>query len=707
MYVLYEDSGNFKAEKIFSESDSTLQVEAATGKRSKIKKANVLFSFERPEPAALLERAAEMAATLEIDFLWECTPQEEFDACEFAQEYFGHPPDAVEKAALIFALNSAPAHFHRRGKGRYRPAPPEILQAALAAIEKKRQQAEQQQQWTDQMVAGQLPEPIAEVAKTLLTRPDKNTLQWKAFEAACEQTGCTPEQLLLRLGAWPHPLALHRHRFLAQNFPKGTQFPAVELPAAEWDLPFADVEAYSVDDASTTEVDDALSVQAISDEIVRVGVHIAAPGLTITRGTPLDEIARSRMSTVYVPGEKIPMLPEALIERFSLDAGAPRPALSLYVQADLATGEILEAETRVEMLRVRENLRLNTLDPLVTEEALDDPAADLPYGHWLRPLWRLAKALGAQRDAVRGKAENNTKVEYSFRLEGAPDDPDSIVHIVPRRRNAPLGRLIAEYMILANNLWGGLLARHGVPGIYRSQQAGRVRMSTQSLPHEAIGVPQYIWSTSPLRRYVDLINQGQILAAAQHGVSARLVAPFKPKEADLFAIIGAFDSQYAVWNDFQNDMERYWCLRWIQQQGIRRVRGQVLRDDLVRLQGVPLVTRVAGMPEFERGQLVDLEIMGQDELSLELECRYLGAVDSSAIDPGDDSDEVDADDVDANAVDMNAVDPNAADSNPADPSATDSGATDSAATNSSATDSSVADSGAADSRAADPDTAGS
>ncbi len=624
MYVLYEDSGNFKAEKIFSESDSTLQVEAASGKRSKIKKANVLFSFEQPEPANLLEQAGELAASLEIDFLWECAPQEELDACEFAQEYFGHPPNAVEKAALIFALNSAPAYFHRRGKGRYRPAPPDILQAALAAMEKKRLQAEQQQQWTDQMVAGRLPDPIAEVAKSLLTRPDKNTLQWKAFEAACEQTGSSPEQLLLRLGAWPHPLALHRHRFLTQNFPKGTGFPDVELPAPDWELPFADVEAYSVDDASTIEVDDALSVQPITDDVVRIGVHIAAPGLAIARGGPLDDIARSRMSTVYVPGEKIPMLPQSLIQRFSLDAGAPRPALSLYVQANLNTGEILESETRVEMLQVRENLRLNTLEPLVTEEALDDPQAELPYGHWLRPLWRLAKALGAQRDAVRGKTENNNRVEYSFQLEGRPDDPDSVVHIVPRRRNAPLDRVVAEYMILANNLWGGLLAQHGVPGIYRSQQAGRVRMSTQALPHEAIGVPQYIWSTSPLRRYVDLINQGQILAAAQHGVSARLVAPFKPKEADLFAIIGAFDSQYALWNDYQNDMERYWCLRWLQQHDIKRVQGQVLRDDLVRLDGVPLVTRVAGMPEFERGQPVELEISGFDELALELQCRYLG-----------------------------------------------------------------------------------
>lgn len=623
MYVLYEENGNFKAEKIFSQSESSLQVESESGKRSKIKSATVLFQFEQPAPAQLLEQARTQAAQMEVDFLWECAPQEEFEAVEFARDYFGRPPDAIEKAAVVFALNDAPAYFHRRGKGRYRPAPPDILAAALAAIEKKRKQAEQQQEWTRQMVEGTLPAPVAEVAQSLLVRPDKNSLQWKAFEAAVEQSRSTPERLLLRLGAWPHALALHRQRFLASNFPKGTGFPAVAIPSAGDDLPLADVEAYSVDDSSTTEIDDALSVRRLDDDTVQVGIHIAAPGLALPRGGELDNIARERMSTVYFPGEKITMLPDELIARYSLDAGSPRPALSLYVTARLSDGEVLEYETRVERIQVAQNLRHHELDAAITEEALDDPAAPLPHAQWLRPLWRLALALAARRDEVRGKPENNNRVEYSFRLEGPPTDPDTPVQLVPRRRNAPLDRLVAEYMILANNLWGGLLAKHGVPGIYRSQQAGRVRMSTQALPHEAIGVPQYAWSTSPLRRYVDLVNQWQILAAAEHGVSARLVAPFKPRDADLLAIIGAFDSQYATWNEFQNSMERYWCLRWLQQQGLRQVQAAVLRDDLVRLTCAPFVTRVAGLPELERGQVVALEIMGCDELGLELDCRYL------------------------------------------------------------------------------------
>ncbi|PWF22267.1 ribonuclease catalytic domain-containing protein [Corticimicrobacter populi] len=626
MYVLYEEDGSFKGGRILSEADSSLQVEAASGKRSKIKRNNVVMEFAAPDPDSLLTQAQSAAEAIDLDFLWECAPQEEFDVAALAQDYFGHAPSALDQATLLLRLHSAPAYFHRRGKGRYRPAPPDILQAALAAIEKKRLQAEQQQAWTDAMTTGTLPPEIAEVAPSLLLRPDKNSLQWKALDAACQQTGKTPDQLLLQLGAWPHPLALMRFRFLAQQFPKGTGFAEVTMPELPDTLPEADVEAYSVDDVSTTEIDDALSVSVLPDGNIRVGVHIAAPALAVTRGSTLDEIARQRMSTVYMPGQKIPMQPPGLIEAFSLDAGRPVPALSLYVTANPETGDILETTTRLERIQVRENLRHNHLDADITPERLAAEDPTLPYAHWLLPLWKLALALSRKRDEIRGKPEGNNRVEYSFELDGPADDPDTPVNLVPRRRDAPLDRMVAEYMILANSQWGALLDQHGVPGIYRSQQMGRVRMSTQALPHEAIGVKQYIWSTSPLRRYVDLVNQQQLLAAAEHGISARLVAPYKPRDADLYALISAFDGQYTAISDFQRTMERYWCLRWLKQQNITRCRASFIRDNLARLEIAPLVVEINGMPELARGQQIEIEILGQDEINLTLDCRYLEAI---------------------------------------------------------------------------------
>ena len=631
MYVLFEEDGAFKTGHIMSESDATLQVESSTGKRSKIKRNSCIFNFTAPAPDALMPLASELAQDIDIQFLWDCAPQEEFDVEALGVDYFGHAPSTVEKTGLLLRLHEAPIYFHRKGKGRYRPAPPDILTAALAAQEKKQRQAEQLQAWVEQLVSGELPAPIGEAALTLVTKPDKNSLVWKAFDAACKQLQQTPERLLLNLGAWPHALALHQAKFEALNFAQGLQFSPVEVPSLGKTLPHSDAVAYSVDDITTTEIDDALSVKQLESGHIQVGIHIAAPGLSVEKGSKLDQLARQRMSTVYMPGAKIPMQPEAVIEMFSLNEGIPIPALSLYVTVDPQNGDILEHESRIEYVTVSKNLRHNELDTQITEASLADVSIELPYDNWIRPLWTVAVALSAKRDQVRGKPENNNRIEYNFYLDGPADNPDTVIRLEPRARNAPLDRLVAEYMILANSTWGGLLDRCGVPGIYRSQQTGRVRMSTQALPHEAIGVAQYAWCTSPLRRYVDLVNQWQLISAIEHGVSAPLVAPFKPRDADLFAIIGAFDAQYAIWNEHQTNMERYWCLRWIKQHGIKHTEATVLRDDLIRIASTPLVTRISGMPALERGTLVQIDVLGTDELRLELDCKYV----SHASEPSD------------------------------------------------------------------------
>lgn len=621
MHVFYEDSGQFKAEKVLSRATTTLQVESPSGRRSKIRAAHVLFEFDSPSAAELMEQAQIQQQAFDIPFLWECAPQEDLDATDFAQEYFGEPPTAIQKAALIMALHSAPAYFHRRGKGRYRPAPPDILKAALAAIEKKEAQARQQQAWVAKMTTGELPEELADVAPTFLIKPDKNSLEWKAFDAASKACQLSHEAMLLKLGIWPHPLALHRHRFLASYFPDGTGFRDYAFKPVIPDLPQTDAVAYSLDDSNTTEIDDALSVTHIDDDRVRVGVHIAVPALAIGRDTDLDRIARRRMATVYMPGDKIPMLPDEVIQYFSLVAGSWRPALSLYIDMALSSGEILGQETRLESVRVKKNLHHTDFDPKLDAAMLEDASQPIEHGDWLRPLWQVSRHLSRQRDEVRGRSESTDRVDFMFALDGDPDDPDATVRLIPRQRNAPLDLLVAEFMILANNMWGGLLDQMGLPGIYRSSQVGRVRMTTHALPHDTIGVPQYIWSTSPLRRYVDLVNQQQLVAAAQHGVSARLAAPFPPRDPELFAITSGFDTQYSAWRDHQNTLERYWTLRWIKQQNLSSAQAVVIRDKLFRLLDAPIVTRIGNAPELPRGQQVTLDILATDELSLELECR--------------------------------------------------------------------------------------
>jgi exoribonuclease-2 len=412
-------------------------------------------------------------------------------------------------------------------------------------------------------------------------------------------------------------------------FPRGTSFgPDLPKPDAHSMPPLASVEAFSIDDSSTTEIDDAFSLQ-MRDGRAIVGIHIAAPAATISRDHPLDAIARNRMSTVYAPGVKITMLPPDWIDAYSLVAGRDVPVLSLYVEVDAPSGTTLAFETRLERIRIAANLRHDQLDDLITPErvAADTlESAGVPFGRELAFLWRMATGLLAERERTRGKSEPVGRVDYTIDVErrGEELDPDDAVTIRARRRGSPLDVIVAELMILANSHWGGWLADARRAAIYRSQSlvrvggrvTGKVRMSTTPAPHDGIGVAHYAWSSSPLRRYVDLVNQRQLIAAVRGEQPA-----YAANDAELFAVVSAFDVAYSAYAAFQTQMERYWCLRWLKQEKATRIVASVVKEDLLRLDGLPFVTRLPGIPVLPRGQRVELDVLGGDEVELTLEAR--------------------------------------------------------------------------------------
>ena len=324
------------------------------------------------------------------------------------------------------------------------------------------------------------------------------------------------------------------------------------------------------------------------------------------------------MSTVYMPGDKITMLPARAVAAFSLDVGRVVPAVSFYADVEADGTTIRSSFSRAERIRVAENLRHDLFDGVITEQALAASQADapIPFGDALRVLWKLTHALCAQRERVRGKPEPRFRTDFSFYVDR--DGGEERVRIVQRRRDAPLDRIVAEMMILANSEWGGLLAQHQVPGIYRSQQNGRVRMTTWPQPHQGLGVQQYVWASSPLRRYVDLVNQRQLLAVLTGGKP-----PFAPRDAELFSIVSAFDARYSAYLDFQHSIERYWCLRWVAQQGLRRADAVVVREDLVRLADAPLYFRLPGAPSHAPGLRIVVDILGTDEVDLSVEARFV------------------------------------------------------------------------------------
>lgn len=632
MFVLFEEAGKFLAGRILSESDASLQVELDSGKRVKVKGVNALLRFEKPSPADMMAAGQKLSQDIELDLAWEFASEDEFGFADLARDYFsadGKAASLEQQAAALFRLYDAPHYFRRAGKGRFKKAPAEILQQALAAIEKKKQVAAQITAWAEELGRGECPAPVREQLYKILFRPDKNSAEYKAVVEASRATHTAPLDLLQKADAIASPYQFHWKRFLFENFPKGTGFPALQAPEVKDELPLADVKAFSIDDSATTEIDDALSVQGLGSGIVTLGIHIAAPGLAVLPGSPIDTVGRARLSTVYMPGYKLTMLPDEIVKSYTLQEGRNCPALSLYLTLDEATLEIKESVTRLEQVPIVSNLRHDVLDSTFTEAffetAQSNPPAGVQWGVELTFLHRLAKHLKGQREIVRGKPENFNRPDYNFRLDnptGGEPQGNETVSISTRQRGAPLDLIVAEAMILANSTWGEWLAEHGVPGIYRSQASlapgVKVRMGTKALPHAGIGVKSYAWSTSPLRRYTDLVNQWQIIACARHGRTAALAAPFKPKDAELFSIISGFDAAYSAYNGFQAGIERYWTLKYLQQNNITELTATAFKDNLVRADELPLVLPAAGAQGLPRGAKVRIKLGEIDEITLDI-----------------------------------------------------------------------------------------
>ncbi len=656
MFVLFDEAGKFMAGRVLSESDASVQVELDSGKRVKAKMAHVLLRFEKPAPAAFMAAAQALSESIELELAWEFSPEDDFGFATLAREYFSKDATLEQQAAMLIRLFEAPHYFRRAGKGFFRKASAEVIAQALVAIEKKKATVALIAQWAQELADGVCPQAVREQLYKILFKPDKNAPEYKAVVDASRATRTAPLELLQRSGAIDSPYQFHWKRFLLENFPQGVGFAAVSAPPVGEVLLRASVSAFSIDDSATTEIDDALSVQGLGSGTVTVGVHIAAPALAVLPDSDIDRLGRARLSTVYMPGYKVTMLPDAVVQNYTLQEGRDCPAVSLYVTLDEATLTIVSSETRLESVPISHNLRHDQLDAIVTEEWLQTPLATpgseaAPLAG-LQPslafLHRLARDLKAKRELVRGKPETFNRPDYNFKLlgaDGAEPQGDEPVVITTRARGAPLDLIVAEAMILANSTWGNWMAELGVPAIYRSQASlapgVKVRMGTKALPHAGIGVKSYAWSTSPLRRYTDMVNQWQIIACARHGSTAALAAPFKPKDAALFSIISSFDAAYSAYNGYQGAMERFWTLKYLQQNAVLELECSVFKENMVRADTLPLVLPVMGAQGLPRGARVRVRLGEMDLITLDIHGTVVERLDAPVADG--DADAQDAD----------------------------------------------------------------
>ena len=606
--VFYEEDGGFKVGVVMADNDTSLQVEAPHGKRSKIKSSAVMLRFDQPSLTEFMPLVDKESQSLDVDFLWECCGENEFAFADLGRDYYGHAPTAVESAAVLTRLHSAPMYFYKRGKGRYKAAPEDALKAALAGTERKRQQEALKAQYAQALQKGELPEAFKPVLQDIIYKPDKNSLEYKALDAAAAAAKQTPLQVLANAGGILSTHDYHLNAFLFEYFPDGTQFPALEIAPFANNLPLANVSAFSIDDASTTEIDDAFSVTRLANGNVQIGIHIAAPALGIALNDAADRIARQRLSTIYMPSNKITMLPDAVIEQFTLSEGRTAPALSLYLTFAGDDYTLIESQTRLESVSIKHNLRHDQLDEHFTEANINGGVGDYPYKQELLILWKVAHKL----EAARGKAEAGPPpLDYNFYIE------NDHVRIVPRLRGSPIDKVVSELMIKANAEWGQRLAEANIAAIYRTQGNSKVSMSIEPGGHQGLGVSHYAWASSPLRRYVDLVNQRQLIAWVNG------TPPIYSRTSDeLGAAIRDFEIAYDAYADVQRKLERYWCLRYLQQEKIEVAKASVLRESLVRFTGLPLVCRVPSLPNLPFGTDVEIEVGSIDLWAIEVTCRF-------------------------------------------------------------------------------------
>src|SRR5262245_56679692 len=186
-----------------------------------------------------------------------------------------------------------------------------------------------------------------------------------------------------------------------------------------------------------------------------------------------------------MPGRKITMLPDDLVDVFSLKAGEPMPAVSLYVEV-APDGSIVRHASRVNRVPIAANLRLDDIGEAFTND-LPTPS-DPTWNAELRVAWKVAQTLS---DA-RGKPDIN-RVDYNFYVDWERA-PDGHVTIVPRLRGSPIDKLVSELMILVNNTWGKVLAEAHAAGLYRTQSNGKVKMSPRPGEHQGLGLAHYLWA---------------------------------------------------------------------------------------------------------------------------------------------------------------------------------------------------------------------
>ncbi|MCF8043880.1 MAG: RNB domain-containing ribonuclease [Desulfarculaceae bacterium] len=553
-----------------------------------------------------------LAEQVDVTELWELVYEEAdpLSLRDLAQLAFGRPLSDDQISATLRALFNERVHFRLAGS--------QFLTYSPEQLEAKRLQAEREQARQAQVAAGvdflkglpsegPMPEAPPELAGLLVDylvfQEEASQVKLAKEVVAGAEVGGAKKlfRLLVSLGVLEphHNLELIRQG-ISQDFAPEAEAqaqvldPNPEHGGARIDL--TELYTFTIDGNFTTDFDDALSFEPDENGGGTLGVHITDAGAIMPPEGPLEEEARLRATSLYLPDDRLPMLPPRLSEdQLSLRQGELRPALSVLARLD-AEGRLIDYRLERSLLKVHKRLTYDEADGMLE----GDPrlAALHAICHALRRRRGEAGAYFLPLPEVLVGVDPATKEVWVRRVD----------------RNGPSREMVAETAILGNWLFALFLADSGAPALFRTQAKpsepieegdpsdiyhhfkqrrllNRVEITTKPGLHSSLGVHPYTQATSPIRRYLDLVMQRQIGSVLCGGPPL-----YSAKELEEVAMEVGPSVRRAM--RVRQVRQRYWLLQWLRQRQDQPQpavvmerqmrRWQLLLTDIMMLVNIPI-----------------------------------------------------------------------------------------------------------------------
>lgn len=579
----------------------------------------------------------EKKSTVDLKTLWECVVenQKELTLDELVEIYFGRDGTEAEGILLLFWAVEKDDLYFKRGEKGYTPRTSKEVEETLIrkdAEGRKLLERKAAIKWARGIIEGREDELEFDF-KNYLELIRGYVIHLDKFDRASEAKSFMSEvgirdvegaiEFLIKAGGWREDEdPLFKRLGLKEGFPKKVLEEAkriIEEPSVDEGIEdLTNLETYAIDDETTEDIDDAISISE-SQEGIMIGVHIANVASYIPKWSLLDEEAVKRGETIYLPEGHVHMFPPELIrEKLSLFEGAPKYALSLLALFDERLNIKSYRFTKSKIL-VKKNLSYTEAEDFLSSKSSIGP--------------KLIKiALGLRKRRIEAGAFVLQLPDMKIRVSEGGDIEIRKIHM-----NTTAHIVVSEFMILMNWLSGRFFKEKGIPGIFRSQlepvsEDARLldendplfalwaikylkpsRIGLSSEPHFSLGVDAYVQITSPIRRYLDLVLQRQII-----GELDGQGAPYTEEELERLypqVEVGIREKKMV-----ERARERYWLLKHLKGLEGKEIKAIVssLRDSTISIYLLDYLLEVpvpySSEMAFKEGDTITLTVERVDPL---------------------------------------------------------------------------------------------